>query len=166
MCRGRKTANPKIEGVAMIPEWARLAFAGALAGTFTKTSVAPMERVKMLMQLQSQREAAGGKAFSGSAISLAKRILANEGYRVNLKHHSRVVTIDSSLTAGVVLLSLSRQALYRGNGANVVRIIPNYGLKFMFNDTFKNIVKRPGQQTKDLSVLQLLSCRHQFTPSI
>jgi hypothetical protein len=107
-----------------------------------------MERVKMLMQLQSQREAAGGKAFSGSAISLAKRILANEGYRVNLKHHSRVVTIDSSLTACVVLLSLSRQALYRGNGANVVRIIPNYGLKFMFNDTFKNIVKRPGSKLK------------------
>ena len=37
------------------------------------------------------------------------------------------------------------RGLYRGNGANVVRVIPTYALKFAFNDTFKDMLRRPGQ---------------------
>jgi hypothetical protein len=33
------------------------------------------------------------------------------------------------------------KALFKGNGANVIRIIPNYALKFSFNDTFKEMVQ-------------------------
>ena len=44
----------------------------------------------------------------------------------------------------------------KGNGANVVRIIPNYALKFTFNDTFKAMVMRPGQSSKDLTVKFLI----------
>ena len=47
-------------------------------------------------------------------------------------------------------------ALYYGNMANCVRIIPVYALKFTFNDTYKNLVKREGQQLKDLSFSQMI----------
>ena len=45
-----------------------------------------------------------------------------------------------------------------GNGANVARIVPNYALKFSLNDTFKNMVRQPGQANSDLTVPQLVSC--------
>lgn len=68
-----------------LPEWFRLSLAGGLAGTFTKTSVAPMERIKMLMQLQSQREAAGGRGVTAPAnpLTLTRRIVRDEGLLVN-----------------------------------------------------------------------------------
>jgi hypothetical protein len=37
------------------------------------------------------------------------------------------------------------RGLYRGNGANVVRVIPVYALKFSFNDTFKEMLRAPGE---------------------
>jgi hypothetical protein len=37
------------------------------------------------------------------------------------------------------------RGLYKGNGANVVRVIPTYALKFAFNDTFKDMLRKPGQ---------------------
>ena len=44
-------------------------------------------------------------------------------------------------------------ALWKGNGANVLRVIPVYGLKFAFNDTFKAIVAGPGKKQLDTSEL-------------
>ena len=46
-------------------------------------------------------------------------------------------------------------ALWKGNGANVLRVIPVYGLKFSFNDSFKAIVAGPAR--KQLSVGELLA---------
>lgn len=48
------------------------------------------------------------------------------------------------------------RGLYKGNGANIARILPAYSLKFMFNDTYKAMVLNPGQSAKDMSFLQLL----------
>ena len=33
-------------------------------------------------------------------------------------------------------------SLYKGNGANVLRVVPVYSLKFMFNDAFRDLVKQ------------------------
>lgn len=56
------------------------------------------------------------------------------------------------------LMLVSREegplALWKGNGANVLRVIPVYGLKFAFNDTFKALVAGPGK--KRLSTAELL----------
>jgi hypothetical protein len=46
--------------------------------------------------------------------------------------------------------------LYKSNGANVLRVIPLYSLRFMFNDQFKDLVRKPGQ-TKPLSFSQMLA---------
>lgn len=45
-------------------------------------------------------------------------------------------------------------ALWKGNGANVLRVIPVYGLKFGFNDSIKAIVAGP--ENKKLTTYQLL----------
>jgi len=47
-------------------------------------------------------------------------------------------------------------SLYKGNGANVLRIIPNYALKFALNDTFRDIVGKPNQAPSEFTFLQLL----------
>jgi len=46
--------------------------------------------------------------------------------------------------------------LWKGNLANVLRVVPTYALKFAFNDQIRDLVKKPGQKTKDLSFNQLM----------
>jgi len=46
---------------------------------------------------------------------------------------------------------------FRGNFANIIRVIPVYALKFAFNDWFRDIVRKKGQADKDLSFKQLIS---------
>eukprot|EP01129_Flabellula_baltica_P001822 TRINITY_DN1172_c0_g1_i1.p1 TRINITY_DN1172_c0_g1~~TRINITY_DN1172_c0_g1_i1.p1 ORF type:complete len:300 (-),score=57.16 TRINITY_DN1172_c0_g1_i1:785-1684(-) len=99
--------------------------AGAGSGMITKTAVAPLERLKILYQVQAMTH--GEKKYKGILNSL-KMIFREEGLR----------------------------GFYKGNGANVVRVIPVYALKFAFNDWFKDIVCRPGQSVKQLSVGQLM----------
>lgn len=102
--------------------------AGGLSGAVSKTATAPLERVKILFQIQGMRQ-------------LPAR---------NLKYKS----ISQSL-----LLILKEEGLwgwFKGNGSNVVRIIPVYALKFTFNDVFQGMVMKEGQNVKELSFAQLL----------
>lgn len=46
--------------------------------------------------------------------------------------------------------------LWKGNGANVSRVVPNVALKFTFNDTFNNVLLKPGQSRKEMTFPQLL----------
>lgn len=98
--------------------------AGMISGIITKTAVAPVERVKILYQVQGMMTE---KRYNNVFSSLST-IMKEDGFR----------------------------GFYRGNGANLVRILPNYTLKFMFNDTFKRMVCRPDQTLKDLSLPQLM----------
>ncbi len=45
---------------------------------------------------------------------------------------------------------------FRGNGANVFRIVPVYAVKFASNDAFKEMVRKPGQDIKHLNMNQLM----------
>jgi len=47
-------------------------------------------------------------------------------------------------------------ALWKGNFTNVIRVIPNYTLKFAFNDWIKLLVTRPGQNSSQLDFSQLI----------
>jgi hypothetical protein len=49
-------------------------------------------------------------------------------------------------------------ALWNGNGANCLRVIPVYAMKFTFNDFFRDVVRKPGQLDEDLSISQLMAC--------
>lgn len=57
-------------------------------------------------------------------------------------------------TAWLVAKEEGVRALWKGNGANVLRVVPVYGLKFAFNDTLKAVVAGPGK--KRLSTSELL----------
>eukprot|EP00808_Paulinella_micropora_P021104 g10874.t1 len=98
---------------------------GFISGTVTKTAVAPLERIKILYQVQDMLGHSG--KYDGVLGSL-KTIYKENGFL----------------------------GFYRGNGANVLRILPNYSLKFMFNDTYKRMVARPGQNLNKLDFLQLI----------
>ena len=53
----------------------------------------------------------------------------------------------------LVLLEEGLLAMWKGNGANVLRVVPVYGLKFAFNDSIKAIVAGPSKRRLDMSDL-------------
>lgn len=99
--------------------------AGGGSGVISKTLIAPLERVKILNQIEGMHQEP--PKYKGVFHTL-RFVIKEEGFL----------------------------ALFRGNGANVVRVIPNYGLKFAFNDSIKALVKKPGQSDKDLSFYQMM----------
>ena len=107
------------------PAWARLTLAGALAGTITKTSTAPLDRVKVLLQVQSVNPDVSGK-YQG-VVGATTRVIRDEGL----------------------------PALWKGNGANCVRVVPVYAARFAFNDMLKEAVREPGQSRKEMRLSQL-----------
>jgi len=107
-------------------------FAGAFSGVVTKTATAPLERVKILLQLRGMSGVQGG-AIHG---------LPESTHLFGVLSH--IVRYE-----GVA-------ALFKGNLANVVRVGPVYALKFSFNDRFKDLVRRPGQTNRDMTTGQLM----------
>eukprot|EP01061_Rhynchopus_euleeides_P046032 TRINITY_DN8580_c0_g1_i1.p1 TRINITY_DN8580_c0_g1~~TRINITY_DN8580_c0_g1_i1.p1 ORF type:complete len:352 (+),score=82.57 TRINITY_DN8580_c0_g1_i1:27-1058(+) len=103
--------------------------AGGGAGVITKLATAPLERAKSLMQVQGMMGFVGGKVKYPSVAVTLSRVVREEG---------------------VV-------ALYRGCGANIVRIAPAYAFKFSLTDHFKRLVASPGQRVGNLSLVQLIS---------
>ncbi|GAB5364216.1 hypothetical protein AAMO2058_000950300 [Amorphochlora amoebiformis] len=96
---------------------------GAGAGLVTKTAIAPMERIKILFQVQGMMKES---PYGRTIICAVRAVYSMEG-----------------------LLGF-----WKGNAANCLRVMPNYALKFTFNDTFRDMVKRPDQ--KKLSFGQLM----------
>lgn len=92
----------------------QLACAGG-SGAIAKTAVAPLERVKILLQVQQMSKLPTSDRYKGVWDAL-KRIPQREG--------------------GI-------KALYRGNGANVARLVPDVGFKFAVHDQFKLMFSPP-----------------------
>lgn len=84
---------------------------GGTAAAVSKTAVAPIERVKLLLQVQD----------------VSKTITADKRYKGIMD-----VLVRVPKEQGVA-------ALWRGNLANVIRYFPTQALNFAFKDTFKNI---------------------------
>jgi len=99
--------------------------AGGVSGIITKTFVAPLERLKILFQIQGMVKEVKYKSIS-QGLSL---IYKEDGF----------------------------YGFYRGNGANILRVIPVYALKFAFNDWFRNMVRTPGQKDSEMSFNQLMT---------
>jgi len=86
---------------------------GGTAAVVSKTSVAPIERVKLLLQTQDAN----------------KRV--QEG---NAKKYTGIVNCFSRVTKEEGI-----KAFYRGNFTNCLRYFPTQALNFAFKDTFKRI---------------------------
>lgn len=90
--------------------------AGGVTGIITKTSVAPLERIKVLFQLQGPGACEGPPKYRGVGQTI-RTIWQEEGLR----------------------------GYYRGNGANCVRIVPVYAIKFATNDLIKGWIQGGSQ---------------------
>jgi len=82
---------------------------GGTAAAVSKTAVAPIERVKLLLQVQDASKTIE-KKYTG-ILDVLKRVPAEQGFA----------------------------ALWRGNLANVIRYFPTQALNFAFKDTYKNL---------------------------
>ncbi|XP_071487048.1 ADP,ATP carrier protein-like [Diadema antillarum] len=85
--------------------------AGGVSAAVSKTAVAPIERVKLLLQVQA----------------VSKQITADQQYKGIVDCFVRV-----SKEQGVV-------SLWRGNLANVIRYFPTQALNFAFKDKYKQL---------------------------
>jgi hypothetical protein len=103
----------------------RLMLAGGVAGAVAKTCVAPLERIKMLLQIHGMTATAKSKSPGLSKVT--KEILMVDG------------------PAG----------FWKGNVANVVRIIPTKGVLFACNDQYREIFN---VNSKNPSPLRLIGC--------
>jgi len=94
---------------------------GGTAAAISKTAVAPIERVKLLLQVQdASKTIAVDKRYKG-IIDVLTRVPKEQGFL----------------------------ALWRGNLANVIRYFPTQALNFAFKDTYKNIFLKGLDKKKD-----------------
>jgi len=84
--------------------------AGGTAAAVSKTLVAPIERVKLLLQVQAASKALAGKEYKG-IVDCFVRIPKEQGF----------------------------MSFWRGNMANVIRYFPTQALNFAFKDTYKQM---------------------------
>eukprot|EP00244_Chara_vulgaris_P011166 TRINITY_DN541_c0_g1_i2.p1 TRINITY_DN541_c0_g1~~TRINITY_DN541_c0_g1_i2.p1 ORF type:complete len:372 (-),score=65.30 TRINITY_DN541_c0_g1_i2:121-1236(-) len=85
--------------------------AGGVSGGISKTAVAPIERVKLLLQTQdSNKQLAADKKYTG-IINCFSRVAKEQG----------------------------AMSLWRGNLANIIRYFPTQALNFAFKDTYKQM---------------------------
>ncbi|KAI0271622.1 eukaryotic ADP/ATP carrier [Gloeopeniophorella convolvens] len=102
MAETRKTKSPK--------EFAVDFLMGGVAAAIGKTSAAPIERIKLLVQNQDEMIKQGRLSHSYKGVTDAfSRTYKEEGFL----------------------------SLYRGNAANVIRYFPTQALNFAFKDYFK-----------------------------
>eukprot|EP00943_MAST-04B_sp_MAST-4B-sp1_P006337 g6337.t1 len=101
---------------------------GAGAGAFTKTIIAPLERIKILYQLQGMKtEGIGKNRKYKNFFQTGKLILKEEGIR----------------------------AFWKGNFANVLRASPVYACKFTMNDQFKLAIAKTYNKSSKTSTLTI-----------
>ncbi|XP_049828638.1 ADP/ATP translocase 3-like isoform X2 [Schistocerca gregaria] len=85
--------------------------AGGTASAISKTIVAPMERVKLLLQVQTKLKKIENKANYRGVVDCFVRIFKEEGFL----------------------------SYWRGNLANIIRVVPLQALNFSLKDRYKEI---------------------------
>ena len=115
------------------PEW-KNALAGAGAGAFSKTAMAPIERVKLLIQLQGSVEKGSNGIAGQSAWTVAYNVYEKEGIL----------------------------AFWRGNFPNVLRTAGQSALNFALMDYYKSIASSSIWE-KPMTVIQQQQ-KHQQCP--
>ena len=102
-------------------EGSRMFFAGGTAGAIARTATAPLDRIKLLFQVQAvPTSGTSSTAYTGVGQAAAK-IVREEGVR----------------------------AFWKGNGTNIIRIFPYSAAQLAANDQYKRLVvnKETGELT-------------------
>ncbi|PIO59500.1 ADP/ATP translocase 1 domain protein, partial [Teladorsagia circumcincta] len=94
---------------------------GGTAAAISKTAVAPIERVKLLLQVQDASKTISAEKRYKGIIDVLVRVPKEQGFF----------------------------SLWRGNFANVLRYFPTQALNFAFKDTFNVIFLKGVDKKKD-----------------
>jgi len=94
---------------------------GGTAAAISKTAVAPIERVKLLLQVQDASATISKETRYKGIIDVLVRVPKEQGFA----------------------------ALWRGNLANVIRYFPTQALNFAFKDTYKKLFTEGYDKKKD-----------------
>jgi len=106
----------ELEVKTLSTEWQRSLkqlFCGGMAGACSRSLVAPIDRVKILLQTQAVAAGMGADKYGGVAGTL-RTVVQEEGVKM----------------------------LWRGNGTNCIRIMPYASLQFWSYDYYKGIIMR------------------------
>ena len=122
-------------------------FAGAVAGTISRTATAPMDRLKVLMQVDN------GATRQYSSIFDGFRQIYREGAYSELRHASLGTSSGPVLEEGWKKIHRGEyrpqpwrrrfsgtMAFFRGNGANCIKVAPEMAIKFTTYDYYKQMV--------------------------
>lgn len=106
--------------------------AGGVAGAVAKTTVAPFERVKLLCQIAGLQNVMAARGSSAAVAATSVRAGAAEAAAPipGVFRTFRRVYVNDGIAG-----------FWRGNLANVIRIIPNKATLFFCNDTYKGWFK-------------------------
>lgn len=115
--KGKATTTNTTSATTTLPKDAAISFlldlaAGGTAGGISKTIVAPIERVKLVLQTQDSNSQITKETRYKGIFDTFRRLPAEQGIT----------------------------SLWRGNTANVIRYFPTQALNFAFKDKFKKIL--------------------------
>merc|ERR1719159_594967 len=110
----------------------RMLAAGGFAGTIARTCTAPLDRVKLLFQVQSVM--AASPAVAGANVSTATAT-ATATAAATTAAPAAYKNIFQAL--GKIYAEEGVLAYWKGNLTNVVRIFPYSAAQLMANDTYK-----------------------------
>lgn len=121
--------------------WWRHLVAGGMAGAVSRTSTAPLDRLKVFLQVIALSTVLcnGEKRFSDEH-------LTSQVHGLN-KFGSLAACARHMLHEGGV------RSLWRGNGINVMKIAPESAIKFMAYEQLKQYI-RSGSPTRDLGMYE------------
>ena len=127
---------------------------GGVAGAVSRTATAPVDRIKTIMQSGRLPVATGTGTGTGTGTSTsATTFTAETAARARSNaaaSSSRGASAPPTLRSAVaaVYREGGARAFWRGNGANVVKVVPETAVKFVAFDVLKHRVARdPGNAT-------------------
>ncbi|KAF9020885.1 mitochondrial carrier [Hymenopellis radicata] len=103
---------------------------GGVSAAVSKTSAAPIERIKLLIQNQDEMVRVFRRAIQVSKINIA----LSRSNKAALRPYGGVIDAFRRTYAEEGMVSL-----WRGNTANVIRYFPTQALNFAFKDYFKSL---------------------------
>lgn len=112
-------SKPEGGSLSTILQNGRMFFAGGLAGATARTCTAPLDRIKLLFQVQAMASS-GTSATAYTSVGQAfSKIYADEGI----------------------------VAFWKGNGTNIIRIFPYSAAQLSANDFYKRALSQDGELT-------------------